>query len=102
MIFYGIVQNHCRNYFCRRIFLLIKILSYLAPHILSTKTIYFNKKISCIETLHEIESDSNLSAFLYTLYKNRAIRLTLTLIGQAYNCHKQKCNILGNPKLRYN
>ena len=39
------------------------------------------KETSCIETLHEIESDSDLSTFLYTLYKNQTIRLTLTLIG---------------------
>ena len=51
-------------------------------YIVSTRTIYFNKKkTSCIRTLHEIESDSDLSTFLYTLYKNQAIGLTLTLMG---------------------
>ena len=33
------------------------------------------------ETLHKIDSDFRFVYFLYTLYKNQAMRLTLTLMG---------------------
>ena len=60
------------------------------------------KKPLCIETLHEIESDSDFSTFFihsvyepgYTSYLYAYRRCNEA--GQAYICHKQNVNILGN------